>query len=92
MTKASVALLFAGGLVFDATLTHRCPGESLTIALIVEAVRMFAADLVYQLPMQRPHLARTSSCRTRRLDFAFSLATCSGSTSASFIPRIWAAH
>jgi fatty-acid peroxygenase len=36
----------------DATLTHRCPGESLTIALIAEAVRMFAADLVYQLPPQ----------------------------------------
>jgi fatty-acid peroxygenase len=36
----------------DATVTHRCPGESLTIALIAEAVRIFAADLVYQLPPQ----------------------------------------
>ncbi|MER9250501.1 hypothetical protein NKI59_01615 [Mesorhizobium sp. M0598] len=36
----------------DPATTHRCPGEAVTVALIMEAVRLLTRSMAYQVPDQ----------------------------------------
>ncbi|TIT00328.1 MAG: hypothetical protein E5W87_19400 [Mesorhizobium sp.] len=37
----------------DASVTHRCPGEAVTVALMKEAIRLLTRSMSYEIPDQK---------------------------------------